>query len=142
MRCTYSEAAVFQLAPGPRADGQPDLPSGGDAELSGDGQRDYLARPRSMVVRTRRESRGRSCRCSRSASCELAVGVTDSWLVDPQIRQGPPGRYRTVEIQAGPHAITATDRLPDDLVQVPSQIAAAQMRTNRAQDIPSSEAGD
>jgi hypothetical protein len=30
-------------------DGQPDLPGGGHAELSGSGQRDYLVRLRSMV---------------------------------------------------------------------------------------------
>jgi len=31
-------------------------------------------------------------------------------------------RYRTIEIQAGPHVITAADPLPDDLRQAPDSI--------------------
>jgi hypothetical protein len=42
------------------------------------------------------------------------------WSIRKFIKTAP--RYRTIQIQAGPHAITAADPLPDDLRQALDQI--------------------
>ncbi len=48
------------------------------------------------------------------------------------VRTAP--RYRTIEIQVGPHTITAADPLPDDLHHAIETIArVADLRTNLAQ---------
>jgi len=43
------------------------------------------------------------------------------------------GRYRTIEIQAGEHIITAADPPPDDVQQVVNAVRARAVRTNLAQ---------
>ena len=42
-------------------------------------------------------------------------------------------RYRTIEIQAGPHIITAADPLPDDLRGAIDRSTGDQVRTNLSQ---------
>jgi hypothetical protein len=48
---------------------------------------------------------------------------TTGWSIRKFVRTAR--RYRSIEIQAGPHTVTAADPLPDDLRQVLEMITQA-----------------
>jgi hypothetical protein len=61
---------------------------------------------------------------------------TTGWSIKKFVRTAR--RYRTIQIQAGAHTLTAADPLPDDLHSALASIhGSPQVRTNVSQVVPS-----
>jgi hypothetical protein len=67
-------------------------------------------------------------RASRHPQVSHWIETTTGWSIKKFVRTTR--RYRTIQIRAGPHSITAADPLPDDLRDTPEKINNARSRAH------------
>jgi len=62
------------------------------------------------------------------AALAVRIETTTGWSIKKFVRTAR--RYRTIEIQAGPHTITAADPAPDDFHEALDKISNAHSRAH------------